>query len=355
MSSSDLSPPPPIGVVAIGRNEGERLGRCLASAVGAARAVVYVDSGSTDGSPAAARATGADVVDLDLSVPFTAARARNAGFARLAEVDPSVEFVQFVDGDCEIVAGWLDRAAAELAADERLAVVCGRRRERHPEASAYNRLCDLEWDTPVGPAKACGGDAMVRAAAFRQVGGYDAAVIAGEEPEMCVRLRAAGWTVLRLDAEMTLHDAAMTRFGQWWTRNVRAGHAYAEGTAMHGRPPERHGVRAVRSNWVWGLAVPVAVAALLAIGFVAWPAWVLAGALLLGYPLIGWRIYRGQRRRGRAPRDARLYATFVVLGKVPQAIGQWKYRRNRMAGRRSGLIEYKGTAGPTAASVPATR
>ena len=108
-------------------------------------------------------------------------------------------------------------------------------RERHPDASPYNKLCDIEWNTPVGDAKSCGGDAMMRVSAFRQVGGFDAGVIAGEEPELCVRLRANGWTLERINAEMTLHDAAMTRFSQFWKRAKRAGHAYAEGAAVHGR------------------------------------------------------------------------------------------------------------------------
>src|SRR5215472_6326791 len=126
-----------IGVVAIGRNEGERLRRCLESVVRQADAVVYVDSGSTDGSVALARSLGVETVELDLSIPFTAARARNAGLRRLLEVDPAVEFVQFVDGDCEIVPGWLERAAEELATRPDVAIVCGRRRERFPQASAY--------------------------------------------------------------------------------------------------------------------------------------------------------------------------------------------------------------------------
>jgi glycosyltransferase involved in cell wall biosynthesis len=325
-----------VGVVAIGRNEGERLRRCLESVVGRSTALVYVDSGSTDGSVQLAKSLGASVVELDLSIPFTAARARNAGFERATSLDPSVEFVQFVDGDCEVVAGWLERAADELHGDEKLAVVCGRRRERFPEATIYNRLCDLEWDTPIGDAKACGGDALMRASAFREVGGYDPSVIAGEEPEMCVRLRGKGWTIRRIDAEMTLHDAAMTRFGQWWKRNVRAGHAFAEGYAMHGAPPERHWAQRVRSNWAYGIVLP-----LLALGL-AWPTRAISLALLLAYPLLAWRVAGHERKRGRSPGDARLQGFFVMLGKLPQAIGQARYHYGRLLGRRSTLIEYKG-------------
>ena len=327
-----------IGVVAIGRNEGERLRACLASALRCNGRVVYVDSNSSDGSVELARSLGVEVVELDMKVPFTAARARNEGFAGLMEIMPECELVQFVDGDCEIVSGWIERASAEMHAKPQAAVVCGRRRERHPDASIYNRLCDIEWDTPVGQAEACGGDALVRVSAFREVGGYDASVIAGEEPEMCVRLRAAGWSIERIDAEMTLHDAAMTSFCQWWKRAMRSGHAYAEGHAMHGRTPQRHWAKEVASNWIWGLLIPLLTLAL------AWPTRGISLVLLAGYAVLFAKVYRYGRSRGLIGRDARLWAASIVIGKFPHAIGQMKYWLNRLTGRRTRLIEYKSAA-----------
>lgn len=325
-----------LGVVAIGRNEGQRLRRCLESVRGRAGRVVYVDSGSTDGSVALAEELGALVVTLSLASPFTAARARNAGLARLREALPDLELVQFVDGDCEVVEGWMASAAEALRGDPALAVVCGRRRERHPEASLYNRLCDLEWDTPVGDAEACGGDAMMRAGPVLAAGGYDPALIAGEEPDLCLRLRRAGWKIRRLDAEMTRHDAAMTRFGQWWRRSLRAGHAFAEGAARHGSGPERHWVRQTRSNWFWGLLVPGAALAL------AVPTGGASLGLFAGHLALGVRVARGMRRgRGFSRADARLYAVFCVLGKLPQSLGQSLYWLRRWRGSSGRLIEYK--------------
>jgi glycosyltransferase involved in cell wall biosynthesis len=326
-----------VGVVAIGRNEGERLRRCLQSVLPVAGRVVYVDSGSTDGSAGMARALGAEVVDLDMAKPFTAARARNAGLERLRALDPAVELVQFVDGDCEVAAGWVATAVAALAASPRVAVVCGRRRERHPEASVYNRLCDFEWDTPIGEALACGGDAMMRVAAVVEVDGYDDRLIAGEEPDLCLRLRRRGHLILRLGAEMTLHDAAMTRFGQWWRRSVRAGHAFAEGAARYGRAPERHWMRETRSLVLWGGLLPL-------------------GALLLAPPTRGAslaalaalyllqlvRIYRWERRGGRSPADARTLAAFLLLAKFPELQGAVQFAALALAGRRSQVIDYKG-------------
>ncbi len=325
-----------VGVVVIGRNEGERLRRCLGSLQSSGAPVVYVDSGSTDGSAEWARARCSAVVDLDLSIPFTAARARNAGLERLLALHPGVELVQFVDGDCEVAPGWLETAARALRDEPGCAAVCGRRRERFPEASIYNRMCDIEWDTPVGPARSCGGDAMIRSAALRAVGGYNPAVIAGEDDELCVRLRQAGGTIRRLDAEMTVHDAAMTRFGQWWRRAIRAGHCYAEGYALHGRPPERMWLKHNRSTLISGLLVPV-----LALGL-AWPTRGLSLLLLAWYPLQLVRYTAANRRRGLSPADARLYGAFCLLAAFPQVIGQARYVRSRLRGRSEQIIEYKG-------------
>jgi len=325
-----------IGVVAIGRNEGERLRRCLSSLDPAARPTVYVDSGSTDGSPDLARSLGAVVVALDLSEPFTAARARNAGFDQLLAVDPKIEYVQFVDGDCEVDPGWLSTATAVLDARPEVSVVCGRRRERFPEATAYNRLCDLEWDGPPGETDACGGDALMRVSALKAVGGYRPDLIAGEEPELCVRLRANGGKVVRLAAEMTRHDAAMTRFGQWWKRNVRAGHAFAEVSRLHADSPFGIWKRETRSNWFWGVLVPVVALVLAPFTFGV------SLILLFGFVALFWKVARGRRRCGDDPRTSRLFARYCVLSKFPQAAGQARYWRNRLSGRTNKLIEYKG-------------
>jgi glycosyltransferase involved in cell wall biosynthesis len=327
------------GVVVIGRNEGERLRRCLDS-IAPGMPVVYVDSGSTDGSVDAARARGARVVDLDVSRPFTAARGRNAGFEALRAAHPEIPFVQFVDGDCEVAAGWLETAERFLAVHPDVAVVFGRRRERHPDASPWNRCADVEWDGTPGEADACGGDAMLRAAVLVAVGGYDATLIAGEEPELCQRIRRQGARVVRLADEMTLHDAALLRFGQWWRRQARSGHAYAETTWRHRNEPDPQRVRRLRSILFWAGALP-AVALLLAFPTRG------ASLLLLAAWAWPWRgLYRSTRRL-RSASDARLYATACLFGKFAELQGIATFVWNRGVRRRAtGLIEYKGAERP---------
>jgi glycosyltransferase involved in cell wall biosynthesis len=317
-----------IATVIIGRNEGDRLIACLASVPRGLGEIVYVDSGSTDGSTQTAQAAGAQVVTLDMTQHFTAARARNSGVAALREAH---EYVQFIDGDCVLAKSWVPAAQSFLRSHPEVAVVCGRRRERFPENSPYNRLCDFEWDTPVGQAEACGGDAMMRLDAFKAVGGFDASLIAGEEPELCVRLRAAGWQIWRLDAEMTLHDAAMMRFGQFWKRAKRGGHAFAEGAAMHGAPPERHWVGQTRRAVIWGAALPLVICALTLL--LGWGALVLA----LIYPL---QVVRLALRWGGTS-EAWERALLLVLGKFAEAWGVLDYHYKRLRGQQARLIEYK--------------
>ena len=321
-----------IGVVVIGRNEGERLRRCLESIIGVTNNVVYVDSGSTDDSVNLARSIGSEVVSLDMTIPFTAARARNDGSKLLLKLVPDLDYVQFVDGDCELVSGWLEAAATFLDSHTNMAMVCGRLRERHPDHSIYNQLCDTEWDTPVGLTKACGGIAMVKVAAFEATGGFRDDLIAGEEPELCVRLRATGFQVWRLDAEMSLHDAAMTHFWQWWNRTLRTGYAYAEGAHLHGAPPERHWVKESRRALIWGLVIPAASLSL-TIWLGAW-----GMLILLIYPA---QVARLALLGTKTAKENWWRALFLILGKFPETIGQLKFFYNRLVGKTAHLIEYK--------------
>lgn len=333
---------PALGLVVIGRNEGERFARCLQS-VRSIPQRVYVDSGSTDGSVALARAEGVIVVELATPPPFTAARARNAGLAELLSAHTGLEFVQMVDGDCEVQPGWVDAAIAALRAEPGLAAVFGRRRERYPERSVYNALCDDEWNVPIGEAAGCGGDALFRVEALREVGFYNAAMIAGEDSELSMRLRKRGWRIRRLDAEMTLHDAAIMRFGQWWRRIRRSGHGYGEMAFLHPDARDPDWPRSVRSIVAWGGAMPTALLLAIVLALAVNPLWWWAAAvLLLPWPVRMVQLARRQGRRGLSRKVAAASGILLMVGKLPQFIGWLGYHRDRLSGRASRLIEYKG-------------
>lgn len=338
--------PPRVGLVAIGRNEGERLKRCLRS-VPPGCPVVYVDSGSTDGSVAFAQGLGMSVEPLSTEQGFTAARARNAGWRRLLAEHPGLEFIQFIDGDCEMDAGWLPRAVVAIEAEPELCAVFGRLHERHPEASFYNALCDDEWNVPLGLVGACGGIALFRVAALREAEGFNDAIIAGEEPDLCLRLRLKGWTVRRIDADMALHDAAITRAAQWWKRTRRGGHAYAEHLARHGRDADPMWRRNRDSILLWALVVPLVIVALLAGALVLrQPIVALPGlGLLLLYPAQLARLTLRRHREGKSWGFALGWAFWMVVGKFAQLAGLWQYHWKRWRGQTSQVIEYKQGSG----------
>lgn len=324
-----------VGVVVIGRNEGARLRKCLSSVLLCSNKVVYVDSGSSDGSVEFAESLGIDVVELNIKTAFSAGRARNEGFDNLVKKHPGVEFVQFVDGDCELVEGWIDAAARFLVRNVSYAIVAGRRKERFPEKSIYNRLCDIEWNTPIGEAEACGGDFMMRATAFQKVGGFNPTVIAGEEPEFCYRLKKHGWRVNRIDHLMTLHDAAMFRFSQWWMRTVRSGHAYAQGYALHGKEPLHYCLRDSARIWFWSLVVPFVIIFLA--GHLRYELLLLFSiylALLL-------KIFIKANRRLANWNQAILYGVFNLLGKWPQLIGQLLFLKRKILRENCAIVEYE--------------
>jgi GT2 family glycosyltransferase len=284
-----------------------------------------------DGSIQAAQQRAPVVLQLDLSLPFTAARARNMGFNTLMRRWPDTNFVQFIDGDCQLDDQWLKAGRDFLVEHVNVGLVFGRRRERYPHRTIFNALCDREWDGPPGQAQECGGDILIRASALQEVGGYSSGLIAGEEPDLCVRLRQQGWLIWRLESEMTLHDANITRFGQWWRRSVRSGHAFAQVSLLHRHSPFRIWKRSVWRAVFWGGLLPLTAAVGAAISPMA--LWLLA--------LYPFQVLRLVWRRRSTPDGRWRNATFDMLGKFPEMQGVLKFYFNQLTRRRPSIIEYK--------------
>jgi GT2 family glycosyltransferase len=323
---------PRAGIVVIGRNEGARLIACLNSVTCLHLPTVYVDSGSTDGSVQAARDLGVTCVELDRALPFTAARARNAGFNEIMKVCSELDLVQFLDGDCTMIQSWMAQAAHFLSSAPHVAVVCGRRRERFPQGTPYNLLMDMEWDTRPGEAEACGGDALVRVNAFQQARGFRSDLMAGEEPEFCARLRKIGWKIWRLDADMSVHDAAIFRFSQMWRRAVRGGYAEIEVALLHLRDglgtSEK---RRVCSTVLWSFLVP----------FGTLLATLVYSPLILIILVFALQIVRIAIKRGVWNRTSWFYASVIMVLKFAQLYGLLIFAREALMGKKT-TIEYKG-------------
>lgn len=328
---------PQVSVVVIGRNEGERLVRCLASVLaadwhGISHEVIYVDSCSRDDSLIQARRQGALALLLDDASPC-ASKARNLGW-HAARGD----CILFLDGDTELDAGFVRLACATLQAHEDVCAVWGHRRESDPQQSWFTRVLDLDWVYPVGPSLYFGGDVLIRREALLAAGGFDPQLKAGEEPELCARLRAAGWKIMHVDAPMTRHDLAIRSWRAYWLRAYRSGMAYAEVAERMRRQGDPLWQHEARRDFLHGWLFLAAGATWL-VSWFWWP-WMAAGLTLAGGLLLVRTAWRCRWKAPGQPGLCWLYAVHVHLQKISSLFGQLHWRRHRQAGG-SGLIDYK--------------
>lgn len=327
-----------LGVVVIGRNEAPRLARALAALHGQPGSVVYVDSGSSDGSPEIAQRAGIRVVPLTEG-PYSAAKGRTAGVDRLSAEIPNLRYIQFIDGDCAIADGWLAEGVAFLDAHPDAAAVVGRLREENAGSSMLIRLVEVEWDLPEGETDVIGGISLMRLDALQRAGGWRSDLVAGEELDLSSRLRASGYTLHRLARDMCRHDIGITRLSEFWKRSVRTGHSYAQLAALHHATGPRRWLRRTIGHVFYGLLLPlVGVIALV----VYWPA---ALIVLTIYGLLVVRMGLWRLRRNDPLPVALSYAVLTTVCKVAAGLGVLKFLKSSLTGRRSSLIEYKAPAG----------
>jgi cellulose synthase/poly-beta-1,6-N-acetylglucosamine synthase-like glycosyltransferase len=293
-----------------------------------------VDSASKDGSPDLAATYGAEVIVVRAERP-TAALGRNAGW-RVAKA----EFVLFLDGDTILNPDFPRAALDEMAQDESVAAVWGHRREIHPEESIYNRILDLDWVYAPGIVEFCGGDVLMRRQVLEEMGGYDSELIAGEEPELCRRMRASGYRILHVDRPMTGHDLQMTRWSQYWKRATRAGHAFAEVSSRFRDTDDPFWDAERKRNLLrggfWMVSFVVAIlASVLRISF--WPVVTWCALVLVLSLRSAWK----SRWKSRGLMTLLLYGIHSHLQQVPICMGQLRYELDQKRGNRRMLIEYK--------------
>ena len=326
-----------LAFVVIGRNEGDRLktGLLAIQSLCPHAPIVYVDSGSDDDSVAFALSLNILIVELDMSVPFTAARARNAGFEKLMQTHSELSYVQFMDGDCELLSGWVEVATTELKKSGDIGIVSGRRTERFPEVSIYNELIDIEWNTPIGETLAVLGDMCVKVNVFQEIDGFDETIIAAEDDDFCLRARKAGYKTYRLDAAMSMHDANILHIFQWYKRAKRGGHGYANIYHLHGQSPLNYFQRQVKSVLFWGVLIPLAF--LFSLFIAPW----VAVSILFIYVAFILKTVIGLWRKGIPLKTAIYYGFFIFTGKIPEFMGIVQYCKNHLLSRKHQLIEYK--------------
>jgi len=319
-----------IGVVVIGRNEGSRLILCLDSILKVNVPCVYIDSQSTDSSIHEAEKRNIKNLVLDKSAPVNASRARNTGFKLLIENYSTIEYVHFIDADCELHSDWLKHAVAALDEVDNRAVVCGRLHEKDKDKNIYTRLCDIDWYVPPGDINACGGISTIKRQVFEEMQGFDESLIAGADPELYFRISQAGYDLYCLSVDMGTHDSNMQHFSQYWNRSVKTGYGYAHNKYQWGGWDRQY-----KSAMVWGGAIPSVILLGVLSGYFYT---VLA---LIVYPLQIIRIFLQPFKMNLKNKDKLIYASFCVLGKFSEFRGIIRYYWVSFLKKEQSIIEYK--------------
>lgn len=327
-----------LSVVIIGRNEGARLERCIASVQamdrqGFSLEIIYVDSASVDSSVVLAESMGATCIPLR-QTRTTAALGRNAGWRA-----SSGSIILFLDGDTILDPHFVVRALPSFDSPE-IAVAWGHRRETDGAASLYNRVLDLDWMYAPGLTPFCGGDALMRRSVLEATGGFDDTLIAGEEPELCRRITGLGFHVLHIDEPMTGHDLAITHFGQYWRRASRAGHAFAEVSERFRHTASPFWLGEAQRNRSRAILLLVLGLGSLAGALLCQHWWPLLTGLGL-FCLVAVRTAWKARWKSGDRLTLLLYGFHSHLQQLPIFVGQLQFRRDRRRGLQRGLVEYK--------------
>jgi glycosyltransferase involved in cell wall biosynthesis len=165
--------------------------------------VVLADSASTDGTVALARAYPRDVKICLLSGDqrLTASAGRYVG-----QHNSDSEFILFLDGDVELLPGFIESAASVLRSNKDIGAVGGRLIDvPKSERPADEDLPLVAKDSFEDSDHVNGAGAVYRRSALEAADSFSVRVFSDEEPALAVRLQHAGYRVVRLDRSSVLH------------------------------------------------------------------------------------------------------------------------------------------------------
>lgn len=308
----------PVGIVIIGRNEGAKLEEVFGAVKHANCPIIYVDSDSSDNSLQIAKSQGIETLSLQGVPNLNASKARNAGYRKLIEKHPSLQFIQFLDGDCTLINGWVSEALNLIQQRIDVAIICGTLAEKNHHISNYKLLSSLEWKAPIGEVLFTGGNFLIRKSSFEQVGQWDEDIIAAEDNVICHKIRQAGWKILRANVKMAVHDSSIVNFYSFWNRCVRTGYAFAQVASKFGHENHNMFTREVRSTIIFGGIIP-----LLILVCLFWNPWI-SLALLSAYLALFVKIYI-KLPGDWSQSESLIYAASCVISKFPGFYGILKY------------------------------
>jgi glycosyltransferase involved in cell wall biosynthesis len=218
-----------LSVVLISRNQEWNISRLIGSVLrclpdNISTEVVLVDSASTDRTIEIARTYPVKIFQLKPDQILTPSAGRWVG-TRFSTGD----FILFLDGDMELCEGWVERALLVMQTMPDVAVVCGPWINL-PKAMQRD---DVSVDTNSAEegysfaGANIGGAALYRRSVLNEVGTFNPYLYSDEEPELSIRIRHAGYDMLKLNHPIAYHysdpSEAISTLIQRWKRNLWLG------------------------------------------------------------------------------------------------------------------------------------
>jgi glycosyltransferase involved in cell wall biosynthesis len=254
------------------------------------------------------------------------------------------DYLYLLDGDMQLVPGFLTKALAFLAQHPEAAGVGGRLVELNTESLEYHeRGQRAAPHLAPGEVDRLDGGGLYRRRAIHEAGYFsDRNLHSYEEFDLAVRLRTLGWKLWRIPADAATHYGHDAPPYQLLVRRWRSGYVCGPGELLRaaaGQPRLRLVLRGVRELRIY-FAVLAWWCVLFTIPFLAWPAaaraacfaalgaapwllmlWRKRSARRASYSVVSWcfntaGLLRGFLRPQRSPREA---IGSRVLHEPPQA------------------------------------
>jgi glycosyltransferase involved in cell wall biosynthesis len=220
---------PDLAVVLISKDQEWNIVRLIKSALRwtasfPSREIVLVDSASVDNTVDIASNYPINIIRLQSDQRLTAAAGRYVGYQKT-----SGDLILFLDGDMELCEGWVDRAIAVIQSGPDVAAVTGQVINLPPSTGsrAAPRSEPSYYGNSVTEVSYGGGATMYRRSVLKQVGTFNPYIYSEEEPELCLRIRYAGYRILSLEHPIAYHYSdppdRVSTLVERWRRNLNLG------------------------------------------------------------------------------------------------------------------------------------
>jgi glycosyltransferase involved in cell wall biosynthesis len=198
-----------LSCIIVARNEEKNIERCILSVIRALcvypeTEVLLVDSCSNDETINVASKLSTRIIRLRSDWPQSPSAGRFLGV-----LNTSGRFILFIDGDMELIPGWLECAVDFLEKDDSAAAVVGRLYDRfqNKDGSSSSPSIGVEFKKMIGTQTThfVPGSALFKRDILLKAGNFDPFLMAEEEADISDRIERLGFKLYFFDKDAVYH------------------------------------------------------------------------------------------------------------------------------------------------------